>query len=200
MTARPFRLGLTGSIGMGKSTTAAMFAELGVPVWDADATVHALYAKGGAAVPLIAVQFPDAVNENGVDRAALRQAIAADKTALTCLESIVHPLTKASREAFIQANANTPLALLDFPLLFETGAEEFCDAVLVVTAPPEVQRARVFARENMTEAQFALILERQLPDAEKRARADYVIETISLEATRDAVRKLVSKLIGETDA
>lgn len=200
MSPRPFRLGLTGSIGMGKSTTAAMFAALGVPVWDADATVHALYAKGGAAVPLIAADFPAAIVDGAVDRAALRGVITADKTVLTRLERVVHPLTTASREDFVEAHSNAPLVLLDIPLLFETGAEATCDAVLVVTASPETQRARVLARDGMSEAQFALILGRQRPDAEKRERADYIIETTSLEATREAVRNLVSELTGKTDA
>jgi dephospho-CoA kinase len=185
---------------MGKSTTAAMFADLGIPVWDADATVHSLYAEGGAAVPLIYAEFPQAITGNAVDRSALRRVIAENKTALTRLEMIVHPLTNRSRQDFIAAHEAAPLVLLDIPLLYETGAEINCDAVLVVTAPPHSQRARVLARPNMTEAQFALILARQLSDAEKRSRADYVIETINLEATRDAVRNLVSDLTGDAHA
>jgi len=200
MRGRPFRLGLTGSIGMGKSTTAMMFAEEGVPVWDADAEVHALYAQGGAAVPLIAEAFPQAVKDGAVDRAALRACLASDKTALTRLESIVHPLTTASRNAFLERHAQAPIVLLDIPLLYETGAENTCDAVLVVTAPEEVQRARVFARGSMSAEQFDLILSRQLPDAQKRARADFVIETLSLEQTRCAVRNLLADLRGKTDA
>ena len=156
MRGRPFRLGLTGSIGMGKSTTAMMFAEEGVPVWDADAEVHALYAQGGAAVPLIAEEFSQAVKAGAVDRAALRA--------------------------------------------YETGAENTCDAVLVVTAPEEAQRARVLSRGSMSAEQFDLILSRQLPDAQKRARADFIIETLSLEQTRRAVRNLLADLKGKTDA
>lgn len=200
MRGQPFRLGLTGSIGMGKSTTAMMFAEEGVPVWDADAEVHALYAQGGAAVPLIAEAFPQAVKDGAVDRAALRACLASDKTALTRLESIVHPLTTASRNAFLERHAQAPIVLLDIPLLYETGAENTCDAVLVVTVPEEVQRARVLARGSMSAEQFDLILSRQLPDAQKRARADFVIETLSLEQTRCAVRNLLADLRGKTDA
>lgn len=200
MRGRPFRLGLTGSIGMGKSTTAMMFAEEGVPVWDADAEVHALYAQGGAAVPLIAEEFPRAVKAGAVDRAALRACLAGDKTALTRLETIVHPLTTASRNAFLERHAQAPIVLLDIPLLYETGAENTCDAVLVVTAPEEAQRARVLARGSMSAEQFDLILSRQLPDAQKRARADFIIETLSLEQTRRAVRNLLADLKGKTDA
>lgn len=200
MSGRPFRLGLTGSIGMGKSTTAMMFAEEGVPVWDADAVVHALYAQGGAAVPLIAAEFPTAVKAGAVDRGALRTCVAGDKTALTRLESIVHPLTTASRNAFLERHAQAPIVLLDIPLLYETGAESACDAVLVVTAPEEVQRVRVLARGSMSAEQFDLILSRQLPDASKRARADFIIETLSLEQTRRAVRNLLADLRGKTDA
>lgn len=190
---RPFLLGLTGSIGMGKSTTAAMFAELGIPVWDADAAVHRLYAPGGAAVAPLAQAFPQALRDGGIDRAALKQAIAADPTALKRIESIVHPLVAADRAAFVAA-ATAPLVVLDIPLLFEGGHEAMMDAVLVVTAPPEVQRARVLSRPGMTEAQFDLILSRQMPDAEKRARATHVIETRTPDQTRAAVRALVHSL------
>ena len=192
--SRPFLLGLTGSIGMGKSTTAKMFAEEGVPVWDADATVHALYAPGGAAVAPIAAAFPGAVVEGAVDRARLREALHAEKAALSRLEFIVHPLTTAAREAFIAAHAEADLILLDIPLLFETGADQLCDAVLVVSVPAPVQRARVLARGQMTEAQLDLILDRQLPDAAKRARAHHVIETHSLDETRAAVRALIKEI------
>lgn len=192
--SRPFLLGLTGSIGMGKSTTAKMFAEEGVPVWDADATVHALYAPGGAAVAPIAAAFPGAVVEGAVDRARLREALHTEKAALSRLESIVHPLTTAAREAFIAAHAEADLILLDIPLLFETGADQLCDAVLVVSVPAHVQRARVLARGQMTEAQLDLILDRQLPDAAKRARAHHVIETHSLDETRAAVRALIKEI------
>jgi dephospho-CoA kinase len=189
-----FILGLTGSIGMGKSTTAAMFAEAGVPVWDADAVVHALYSKGGAAVAPIAAAFPAAVRDGSVDRSALKSLLATENQALSRLESLVHPLVGADRAAFIRAHASAPLVVLDIPLLFETGADALCDATLVVTAAPEVQRARVLSRPGITERELDLMLARQLPDAEKRARATHVIETRSLEQTRAAVQDLIAKL------
>lgn len=198
--SNPFLLGLTGSIGMGKSTTAAMFAEVGIPVWDADRTVHDLYAKGGAAVAPIAAAFPSAVKDGAVDRAELKKLLASDKKALTRLESIVHPLTTASRSDFIAAHPEADLILLDIPLLFETGADAACDATLVVTAPAEVQRARVLERPGMTEAQLDFILSRQMPDAKKRRRATFVIETLDLEQTRQDVRNLIAMIRGEQDA
>ncbi len=191
---RPFLLGLTGSIGMGKSTTARMFAEEGVPVWDADAVVHALYAKGGAAVTPVAQAFPGVDVDGAIDRPRLREALSRDKQSLSRLESIVHPLTAAAREAFIAAHAQADLVLLDIPLLFETGADKLCDAVLVVSAPAEVQRARVLERGTMSSEQLDLILQRQFPDAQKRARADHVIETLTLEGTRAAVRELIARI------
>ena len=194
-----FRLGLTGSIGMGKSTTAGFFRDFGVPVWDADAAVHRLYAPGGAAVAPIAAICPEAVSKSGVDRTALKAWIARDPSALTRIEAIVHPLVAQDQARFITEHADAPLVVLDIPLLFETGAETWLDAVLVVTAPPEVQRARVLARPGMTEGQFAGMLARQMPDAEKRARADHVIETRTLEQTRAEVQALVRKL-GDADA
>ena len=190
----PFRLGLTGSIGMGKSTTARLFAEEGIPVWDADATVHDLYAKGGAAVAPIGAIFPDAIREGAVDRDRLKTLLQSEKQALSRLESVVHPLVQASRRHFLTAHQGEDLILLDIPLLYETGADKDCDAVLVVTAAPDVQRARVLARGQMTEAQLDMILARQLPDAEKRRRADFVIETLTLEQTRAEVRSLIAKL------
>ncbi len=190
---RPFLLGLTGSIGMGKSTTSAMFAALGVPVWDADATVHRLYAKGGAAVPVVAALHPPAIADGAVDRTALAAWIAADPSALAAIEAAVHPLVAADRTAFIAAQT-APVVLLDIPLLFETGADVGLDATLVVTAPPEVQRARVLARPGMTEARLAAILARQMPDAGKRARATHVIEATDLAATARAVRDLLARI------
>jgi dephospho-CoA kinase len=190
----PFRLGLTGSIGMGKSTTAAMFAEAGVPVWDADAAVHRLYAPGGAAVPAIAALHPAAVRDGAVDRAALKDWIARDPGALARIERAVHPLVAADRQAFMAAAQGKPLVVLDIPLLFETGADAQMDATLVVSAPPGVQRARVLARPGMTPEQFDLILSRQMPDAEKRARATWVIETIGLESARAAVQDLIETI------
>jgi len=193
---RPFRLGLTGSIGMGKSTTAAMFAEAGVPVWDADAAVRRLYAPGGGAVAAVAALCPEAISDGAVDRARLNGWIARDPAALPRIEAAVHPLVAADRGAFLvnAAARGEPLVVLDIPLLFETGAETGLDAVLVVTAPPEEQRARVLARPGMTLGQFDLIRGRQMPDAEKRALADHVIETLTLEATRKAVQHLIAKL------
>ncbi|KQT78437.1 dephospho-CoA kinase [Methylobacterium sp. Leaf466] len=171
-------LGLTGSIGMGKSATAAMFAKRGVPVHDSDAAVHALYGPGGGAGPAIAAIAPDAVGVDGaVDRKALRAAVLGDPARMAALEAIVHPLVQAESRAFLARHADAPLVVLDIPLLYESGAERRCDAVLVVTADPEVQRARVLARPDMTEAVFSAILAKQMPDAEKRARADIVIDT-----------------------
>ncbi len=193
--AGPFRLGLTGSIGMGKSTTAGFFRELSVPVWDADASVHALYAPGGAGVTAIAALVPGALDGEGVDRGRLRSAVAADPSLFARIEAAVHPLVAADREAFLARHAAAPLVLLDIPLLYETGAEAALDAVLVVTADAEVQRARVLARPGMTEAALAAILARQLPDADKRRRADYLIDTgAGIEPARHAVRALVARL------
>lgn len=184
-----FRLGLTGSIGMGKSTTAGFFVEQGVPVWDADAAVHRLYALGGAAVRPLAAVWPSALRHGAIDRAALKTAIAADPSALGRIEAIVHPLVAADRAAF-SPDAN--IAVFDIPLLFEKGTEAQMDATLLVTAPPDVQRARVMARPGMTEAMFATILARQMPDCDKRARATHIIETLGLDAARAAVEALIA--------
>jgi dephospho-CoA kinase len=194
--SRPFLLGLTGSIGMGKSTTAAMFVAEGVPVWDADATVHALYAAGGAAGPAIAALCPQAVVDGAVERSRLKDWIAEESTALKQIEAVVHPLVGAHRAGFILAATalHVPLCVLDIPLLFETGADAGLDATLVVTAPPDVQRARVLARPGMTEAHLQAILSRQMPDADKRTRATYVIETVGLEETRNSVRQLLERV------
>lgn len=192
-------LGLTGSIGMGKSTTAQMFRDAGVPVWDADATVHRLYDVGGAAVAPVAKVFPPAVKDGQVSRAALNTILCSDPSALKMLENIVHPLVKADRDAFISRNDST-LIVFDIPLLFETGADVWLDTVLVVTAPAEVQAARVLARPGMTQATLDLILSRQMPDADKRARADVVIETLTPDATRQAVQKLIFDLTGKQHA
>ncbi len=189
------RLGLTGSIGMGKSTVAAMFREAGVPVFDADAEVHRLQGSGGALLPEIEAAFPGTTGPAGLNRAALRQAVFGDDGALARLEGIVHPAVAAAREAFLAAHADAPLVVLDVPLLFEKAGWRGVDRIAVVSAPPEVQRARVLARPGMTEAAFAAILSRQMPDAEKRARADHVIPTgDSLDETRAAVRDLIACL------
>ena len=189
----PFLLGLTGSIGMGKSTTAAMFAERGIPVWDADAAVHRLYARNGAAVPGIEALCPQAVIDGAVDRQRLKAWIAATPGGLDRVEALVHPLVAAGRAAFI-ADSEADIVVLDIPLLFETGADKAMDATVVVTVPPEVQRSRVMARPGMTEAQFAAILARQMPDAEKRARATWVIETLSLDAARASVDRVLDQI------
>jgi dephospho-CoA kinase len=189
-----FRLGLTGSIGMGKSTTAAMFAAEGIPVWDADATVHQLYSPGEAGALAIGRLFPEAIDAaGGVDRARLRSMIQSDPTVLDRLNSAVHPLVAEDRARFLASNAAAPVVLLDVPLLYENGLEAACDAVVVVSAPPEVQRARVLGR-GMSEDEFQLILSRQLPDAEKRARADYVIMTTGLDAARAAVKDVLADI------
>lgn len=189
MTA--FRLGLTGSIGMGKSTTAAVFAAGGIPVWDADAAVHRLYAPGGSAVGPIAAIRPQAVAGDAVSRTALKAWIAEDPAALSHIETIVHPLVAADRYRFI-AETDGDLLLCDVPLLFETGADPEFDATLLVTAPAALQRARVLARPGMTDASFQMILSRQMPDRDKRARATHIIETLAPDAVKAAVRALVA--------
>jgi len=192
-------LGLTGSIGMGKSTTAQMFRDEGIPVWDADSAVHRLYERGGRAVGPVSAAFPDAFVDGGVSREALKKIIAANPSALGQLEKIVHPLVAQDRAAFIADNP-APIVVVDIPLLYETGAEKWLSSVLVVSASPDVQRARVLARPGMTEAQFEAILSRQMPDAEKRRRADHLIETTTLDDARAKVRALIDELKDKTDA
>ena len=195
-----FILGLTGSIGMGKSTTARMFADEGIPVWDADATVHRLYQPGQAAAIAIGQHFPTAIDPDGsVNRGTLRALIQSDKTVLDRLNAMVHPLVAADRAAFIE-NSKAEILLLDVPLLYETGLDRACDAVVVVSAPPEVQRDRVLSRGKMTEAEFETILSRQMPDAEKRQRANYIILTTSLEAARQAVKDVLADIRRTLDA
>ena len=197
MADRPFLLGLTGSLGMGKSATAKMFARLGVPVYDADAAVHALYQPGGAAVAAVAAAFPDCVRDGRVDRTALGARVMADEAAFARLEAIVHPLAARARQAFVDAvrAQGAPLAVFDVPLLFESGWDRAMDGVLVVSAPEEVQRARALGREGMTEERFARILTRQMPDAEKRARADFVVDTgRGLDDAFAQVRRIVEEL------
>lgn len=176
----PLKLGLTGSMGMGKSTTASMFAARGLPVYDADAAVHAVYAPGGAAVAPLEAAFPGVTGEDGgIDRAKLRERVAGDEAAMKKLEAIVHPIVGAMQVAFMaKAVADgADIVVLDIPLLFENGGERRVDAIVVVSAPEAVQRERVMARGQMTEEQFTAILARQTPDSEKRRRADFVINT-----------------------
>jgi dephospho-CoA kinase len=188
-------LGLTGSIGMGKSTTAAMFRELGVPVYDADAAVHASYAKGGACVEPVGAAFPGVVRDGAIDREALRHAVLGKPEALRRLNGIVHPIIGAIRGSFFEdaEAAGADLVVLDIPLLFEGGAERAMDAVAVVTAPPEMQRERVLQRPGMTPEHLDAILSHQMPDAEKRARADFVIDTSQgLEPVRRQVADIIA--------
>lgn len=186
-------LGLTGSIGMGKSTTAAMFKAEGIPVWDADASVHRLYDIGGAAVAPMAALWPDAVVDARVSRETLKRLIAADPAVLTQIEAIVHPLVKADRNAFL-AQALSDIVVLDVPLLFEGGQEGLCDGIAVVSIDAAEQRRRVLARGSMTEAQLDMILSRQMPDADKRARATWVIETRDEDSARRQVRAIIDEI------
>ena len=191
-----FLLGLTGSIGMGKSTTAQMFVDEGCALWDADAAVHRLYARGGAAVPSFRDAFPDAVVDGAVSRARLKEIIAANPEALTQIEKIVHPLVGEDRAAFIAA-AQADIVVLDIPLLFETGGEARVDAVACVIVDAATQKDRVLERGTMTEAQFEAIRAKQLPAAEKAARADYVIETDTIEHARAQVQSVVRDIRGK---
>jgi dephospho-CoA kinase len=193
MTMRPLTLGLTGSIGMGKSTVAAMFADEGIPVFDADAAVHHLQGPAGRVVARIEAAFPGTTGAAGVDRPALAAAVLGDDVAMQRLEAIVHPAVAEERAAFLAALADAPLVVFDIPLLFETGGDRAVDRVAVVSAAPDIQRARTLARPNMTPAKFDAILARQMADADKRARADFVIPTdVSLDRTRDTVRHVIA--------
>lgn len=190
-------LGLTGSIGMGKSTTAKMFVDAGVPVHDSDATVHRLYA--GKAAPLVEAAFPGTVIAGSVDRTELARRVLGNAAALKTLEAIVHPLVRADADAFLARHraAGAPLVVLDIPLLFETGGRNRVDKVVVVTAPADIQRARVLARPDMSEEKLAAILAKQVPDAEKRRQADFVIDTgEGMDAARAAVGAIIAELSG----
>lgn len=188
-------LGLTGSIGMGKSTTAKMFAAEGVPVHDADAVVHQLYE--GEATPLIEVAFPGTTSGGKVDRVKLGQRVLGDAAAIKRLEGIVHPLVTAARERFVAEaeRSGASVAVLDIPLLYETGGDKRCDAVVVVSAPADMQRERAFERPGMTEQKLAALMVKQMPDAEKRARADFVVDTSQgLDAARAQVRDILARV------
>ena len=189
------KVGLTGSIGMGKSTVAAMFADEGIPVFDADAEVHKLQGPAGKVVAAIEARFPGTTGEAGVNRTALAEAVLGDDAAMKALEAIVHPAVGAERAAFLERHATTPVVLFDVPLLYETGGERYVDKVVVVSAAAAVQRARTLQRPGMSEAKLDAILARQVPDADKRARADFVIPTdVPLDQTRDAVRRTIACL------
>jgi dephospho-CoA kinase len=190
-------IGLTGSIGMGKSTVAQMFAEEGAPAFDSDAAVHALYAPGGAAVGAVEAAFPGVTRNGGVDRALLGARVLDDAAALMRLEQIVHPFVRVAQVDFLEAQRALGAAhvVFDIPLLFETGGADLVDKIVVVSAPAEVQRARVLARPGMSEEKFAQILARQMPDADKRARADFVIDTSGpFDATRAQVKAVLDAL------
>ncbi len=192
-------LGLTGSIGMGKSTTAKMFADAGYPVYDADAAVHALYAPGGAAVGPLSERFGDILKDGGVDRAALRAKVVDNPDAMKDLEAIVHPLVGQSQLNFRQqaTESKASFAVLDIPLLFETGGDQRCDMVAVVTAPADVQKGRVLLRGEMSEELFENIRSKQMPDADKRARADFVISTaFGFDFTRAHVQAIIDLIDG----
>lgn len=196
-------IGLTGSIGMGKSTTAAMFAEAGAAVYDADAEVRRLYAPGGRAVPLVEAAFPGVTVDGAVDRGRLGERVLGDQEALSRLNAIVHPLMSEARTAFFQAarESGTDIVVLDIPLLFETGGDKAVDAVVVVSAPADEQRRRVLERAGMTPAKLEAILAAQITDEEKRRRADFVVDTgAGLEAARRQVQAIVSTLRAQGDA
>lgn len=188
-----FRLGLTGSIGMGKTTTAQMFVDEGCALWDADAAVHRLYAKGGAAVAPIRKIFPGAIQDDAISRDALRRIVGADPDALQQIEAVVHPLVAADRAEFIET-ADAEIIVFDIPLLFETGGDAQMDAVACVSIPPEIQEQRVLARGTMTRADFEKIRAKQMPNAKKCARSDFVIMTDTVEHARAQVQDVVRQI------
>ena len=185
-----FKLGLTGSIGMGKSTTAQMFADLGIPVWDADATVHKLYSAGGAAVPAIYELYPEAIEHGAVSRPVLKTLIQSNKKVLGDLERIVHPLVADDRQNFI-GTSESDIVLLDIPLLFETNGDKHMDAIACVDIDPETQRERVLQRSTMTEEQFEQILNKQLPNDVKCSQSDFVIRTDNLDHAKEQVAHII---------
>lgn len=191
-----FRLGLTGSIGMGKSTTARMFVEQGCALWDADASVRKLYERGGEAVEAIGALFPEAVRDGAVDRAKLKAIIADDKTALSRIEAAVHPLVVKDRQEFIE-HARADIVVLDIPLLFETGAEKDLDAVVCVTVSPELQRQRALTRGTMTVEEFEYILSKQIPSHTKCAMSDYVVDTTTMAQAEEKVVAIVREIRGK---
>ena len=194
-------LGLTGSIGMGKSTVAKMFADEGVPVFDADAVVHRLQGPEGVLVAEIESHFPGTTGESGVDRTVLAERVLGEPDALARLEALVHPAVAREREAFLAGHSDKPLVVLDIPLLFERGGAELVDKIAVVSADPEIQRLRTLARPGMTPEKFLRVLSHQMPDSEKRRRADFVVPTdCSMEETRDSVRRIVACLTGPADS
>ena len=196
----PYKVGLTGSIGMGKSTTAALFAAHDdVAVWDADAAVHRLYAAGGAAVDPIAALCPAALGPDGIDRSALKEWIAQDSTAIRRIESIVHPLVADDRATFLN-ETSARIVILDIPLLFETGGDAQMDLTVVVSTDAATQKSRVLQRPGMTEAQFERIVSLQMADAEKRQRADAIVDTSSMEAARRDVAAVLSRIREQIDA
>ncbi|WP_108483782.1 dephospho-CoA kinase [Oceaniglobus ichthyenteri] len=188
---RPYLIGLTGSIGMGKSTTAQMFADLGIPVWDADSAVHRLYSGAGAVA--LSHLYPDAVRDGQVDRGVLKAWIARDPTALPQIEQVIHPLVAADRAEFI-TRTKAPIVVLDIPLLFETNSQGEFDKVVVVSTDAGEQRRRVMERPGMTRDHFETILAKQMPDGQKRAQADVVIDTTTLETARSAVNRLIANI------
>lgn len=192
-TARPIVIGLTGSIGMGKTTTAEMFKSAGVPVWDADSTVHRLYSQDAETIAKIAKICPDATRSGTVDREILKDWIKVTPDGLIQLEQIVHPSVTQDRQNFLDTNP-AEIVVLDVPLLFETGLSQSVDFVVVVSVPADIQRQRVLARPNMTPAQFEAILAKQTPDADKRARADFIIDTTTLDAAKAAVHKVLETI------
>ncbi|WP_424930321.1 dephospho-CoA kinase [Amaricoccus tamworthensis] len=193
----PFLLGLTGSIGMGKSTTAKMFAECGVPVWDADAVVHLLYNRGGTGVSEIAKIVPEAVEDGHVIRERLRAAVTGKPDLVERIEKVIHPLVAENRRGFIETHKREPMLLFDIPLLFETNAQQWLDGVVVVTAPISVQKERVLSRPGMNETLFNNILGRQTPDEIKKKQADYIVETHrGMQFARERVKSIVNEIRG----